>query len=385
MYSAEALPLELPAPGPTATFRAAAGVGLVEVSAPQIVALEAAGLSEVGRIDFTPVAATSRHEAGAGVGAVDWTGVAPGVNRPYAAGVGQLDLAAVAPQGTKVFASGQGSIDFTSVAPGGSFHATAGQGLFDLTPLGSTATKAASLPADSWLLTPGSLAANISAASGLGLIEQVGVSPATTKVTGIESGQWLVASGQLAANFSAPLAPDSGLLAPVAPTAKHDAASVVGVIDVTLPAVGSQHAVAVASNQWTVASGQLAAIRVSPLAPGSWLLTPVSPGTTKPAAAGVGQWDLVPVAATVRHEAAVPSLALRASVVSPAASFGAAAGVGTIDVTPPALASAKGVELGTGVIDVLGKAPREPYGPVYSTACTLSQVGYGCELVTKVN
>ena len=47
--------------------------------------------------------------------------------------------------------------------------------------------------------------------------------------------------------------------------------------------------------------------------------------------------------------------------------------------------AAKRVALEPLEILVFGRAPREPYGPVYSTACTLSQQGLGCTVVVMVS
>jgi hypothetical protein len=258
--SGEAMPLELTALAPTATFTAAAGIGLVEVSAPQMVALEAAGLSEVGRLDFTPVAATSTKAAASGPGLIDVTPLAAAPSKAALHEWGRVWLAQ--PEANASFSAGLSPAALALAGPALAVTkgVAAGVGLVDLAGVVMAGAHAADLTPDSWLLTPGSPATTKGAAADVGLIDV----------------SYVAATSAHAAD----LTPDSWLLTPGSPaTTKSVTGLEVGLVDWTAVAATGAHA--------------------AMLSPAAMNLAGPAPNTTKAAGLDVGQidvWYVTPLA-----------------------------------------------------------------------------------------
>ena len=298
--SGEALPLELTAIAPTATLRAAAGLGAVDLASPGMTAVEGAAASGIGHLDFTPVAATTTKAA--------------------ASGQGLVDLTPVAATGAKVALHEWGRVWFDLPAASVNFSGASGQGLIDVTGVAATGQHDASLVIGHWSFVIGSLAAGHAADCGPAIVELAAVAPASTKAAALVIGHSSFVIGQVTVTHAADLTPDSWLLAPVSPaTTKSVTGLEVGLVDLSpVPATGAHgvdaglglvdlagvspdttKAAGLGSCQWSVVSGQVVAGHAAALATGSWLLAPVAPTTPKQANdLAVASVELVGIAAT---------------------------------------------------------------------------------------
>lgn len=386
--SGDPLPLELTAVSPTATLRAAAGVGAVHITASQMTTIENAGLSGIGHLALHPVAPAAAKSAASGQGLVKLTPIAAATSKAALHEWGRVWFAQPDADTSIRVNSGQGLIDVANVAITAQHSVAATPAAIHLGGVAAVGDIEVITRVDSGLGSIGLRAVaptrdQIIASMGTGLCDIQGV--AATTVHGAAAGPGLIDAQFVAATTTKGADGGTGELDFVSSTlaaAKRGTAGQ-GTIKLTHVAATGAHA--------------------ADLDPDSWLLTPVAATTSKSATGiEVGLVELAAVAAEGAHGAAAGPGIVELAGVSPDTSkaaalpnaefgmqnsessgvHGAAAGIGSVELVGVQPLTPKLAAIDAVSIELVGITAQRPYRK-YAKTATLTRVPTSSTLIRR--